>query len=183
MLEFKRVLKSSEEIKEFEHFYKKYHHMIYKASYSVLRDHHLAQDATQIAFEKIANKFKWMKSDNLIDNRGYIYQLSRNTAKNLLRKEKDTPCFKSFFEENYAKDEEQIEKKLIEIENHGETFKLLDAINASYGEIIYLKFYREFDNAEISELLGITPNAVRVRLYRAVNALKKVIEKEAKVSE
>ena len=80
-------------------------------------------------------------------------------------------------------DDVLIEDAIIRIENYKETIALLDDINPSYGEIIYLKYFRDLDNQEIGDLLDLKVNAVRVKLHRAINALKEVIRKEAAANE
>lgn len=178
MLAFLLLLDSPEERSDFQMLYDQYHTMAYRASYAVLKDHHLAQDATQIAFMKMAKKFHILSSDHVEDQRNYIYQLAKNTAHNLLRKEKEIVSLDETHLYEAVDERQLIEDALISIENHQETLVLLDEINPAYGEILYLKYYRELDNTEISDLLDINPNTVRVRLHRALNALKKVLEKE-----
>ncbi len=80
-------------------------------------------------------------------------------------------------------DDISIEDSIIRIENYRETIAILDEINPSYGEIIYLKYFMELDNQEVGELLDFTVNAVRVKLHRAINALKEVVRKEETVNE
>ena len=45
-------------------------------------------------------------------------------------------------------------------------------------EILELKYYHELTNKEISKILGISPKNVEVRLYRARNKMKELIENE-----
>lgn len=183
MLAFLLILDSPEERSKFEVIYDKYSQMIYRVAYSVLRDHHLAQDAAQISFLKIAKKFHLISSDSILDERSYIYQLAKNTARNMLSMEKELVDINKTNGNDLVDERHIIEEAIIQIEDHEETLLLLDEINPSYGEIIYLKYYRELENIEISELLDLTPNAIRVKLHRALNALKKVIEKEVLVHE
>jgi RNA polymerase sigma-70 factor (ECF subfamily) len=43
---------------------------------------------------------------------------------------------------------------------------------------LVLRDIEELDTAEVAELLSITPNAAKIRLHRARQALKTLIERE-----
>lgn len=183
MLAFLVLLDNQEERSEFELLYDNYHMMVYRAAYSVLKDEYLAQDAAQIAFLKIAKKFKLVRSKNILDEKGYIYRLALNAAKDMLGKEQQFMNAEKTLFEGLIDDNAMIEDAIIQIENKEETLVLLDEINPSYGEILYLKYFRELENHEIGELLDLKLNAVRVKLHRATNAIKEVVRKEVIVNE
>ena len=61
-----------------------------------------------------------------------------------------------------------------------ETYKkALLKLPQNYYEIIYLKFFEELSNSEISKLLGISENTCYQRISRARKALEKVIKEKA----
>lgn len=183
MLAFLLLLDTQEERSEFETLYDNYHMMVYRAAYSMLKDEYLAQDAAQIAFLKIARKFDKVRSQNVLDEKAYIYRMAINAAKDMLDKEQQFMNAEDDVFECLIDDDVLIEDAIIRIENYKETIALLDDINPSYGEIIYLKYFRDLDNQEIGDLLDLKVNAVRVKLHRAINALKEVIRKEAAANE
>jgi len=49
----------------------------------------------------------------------------------------------------------------------------LDRLPFDWKLVVVLHFQQELAPADIAEALGITPNAVRIRLYRALIALRK----------
>lgn len=183
MLAFLLLLDTQEERSEFETLYYNYHMMVYRAAYSVLKDEYLAQDAAQITFLKIARKYDKIRSQNVLDEKAYIYRMAINAAKDMLDKEQQFVNAEDDVFEELIDDDVLIEDAIIRIENYSETIALLDEINPSYGEIIYLKYFRELDNQEIGDLLDLKVNAVRVKLHRAINALKEVVGKELAVNE
>lgn len=178
MLAFLLILDTQEERTEFETLYNNYREMVYRAAYTVLKDEYLAQDAAQITFLKITRKFDIVRSQNVLDEKGYIYRMAINAAKDMLDKEQQFMNAEDKLFECLIDDNALIEDAIIRIENYRETITLLDEINPTYGEIIYLKYFRDLDNREIGDLLDLTVNAVRVKLHRAINALKKVVRKE-----
>jgi RNA polymerase sigma-70 factor (ECF subfamily) len=50
-------------------------------------------------------------------------------------------------------------------------------LNDNYSEILYLKAAMGYSNEEIAQILGISKENVKVRLYRARMALKAELEK------
>ena len=50
--------------------------------------------------------------------------------------------------------------------------------NNNYADILYLKISYKYSTKEISELLNITPDNVKVRLNRARKALIEQMQKE-----
>lgn len=87
MLVFLLLLDTQQERSEFETLYDNYHMMVYRAAYSVLKDEYLAQDAAQITFLKIVRKFDRVRSQNVLDEKGYIYRMAINAEKDMLDKE------------------------------------------------------------------------------------------------
>lgn len=53
--------------------------------------------------------------------------------------------------------------------------KLISELPAAYCEVITLIDLQEMEHSEVSELLGIDKNLLKVRLHRARNALEKMI--------
>ena len=49
-------------------------------------------------------------------------------------------------------------------------------LRAADQEILSLRYGAGLDNGEIAESLGITPNAVAVRLHRALKRLKEAVD-------
>jgi len=56
--------------------------------------------------------------------------------------------------------------------------RFIDRLPAPYRSVLVLRDIEEFDTAEVAELLAVTPNAVKIRLHRARQALKTLIERE-----
>ena len=46
----------------------------------------------------------------------------------------------------------------------------------SYRTVLMLRDIEELDTAETAQLLGLTPNTVKIRLHRARQALARVLE-------
>ncbi len=56
--------------------------------------------------------------------------------------------------------------------------RLIDRLPESYRTVLLMRDIEDLDTEEVAELLGITPNAVKVRLHRGRQALKALVERE-----
>lgn len=53
----------------------------------------------------------------------------------------------------------------------------MDELPESYRTVLLLRDIEELDTKETAEMLGVTPNAVKIRLHRARQALKGLLER------
>jgi RNA polymerase sigma-70 factor, ECF subfamily len=65
---------------------------------------------------------------------------------------------------------------LLRAETREQVRGAIDRLPDSYRTILLLRDIEEFDTAEVAELLGITPNAVKIRLHRARQALRTLLD-------
>jgi RNA polymerase sigma-70 factor (ECF subfamily) len=56
--------------------------------------------------------------------------------------------------------------------------RLVDALPESHRTVLVMRDFEDMDTDEVAGALGITPNAVKVRLHRARQALKTLLERE-----
>ena len=54
----------------------------------------------------------------------------------------------------------------------------IDQLPDTYRTVLLMRDIEDLDTDEVAELLGITPNAVKIRLHRARQALRTLIEQE-----
>ena len=52
----------------------------------------------------------------------------------------------------------------------------IDQLPVKYRSVVLLRDIEELSGAETGELLGLTPNAVKVRLHRARRALREILD-------
>ena len=56
--------------------------------------------------------------------------------------------------------------------------RLIDQLPESYRNVILMRDIEEMSNSEIAEMLGVSTNVVKVRLHRARQALRTLLERE-----
>ncbi|HJY80398.1 MAG TPA: sigma-70 family RNA polymerase sigma factor, partial [Candidatus Binatia bacterium] len=54
----------------------------------------------------------------------------------------------------------------------------VDCLPETYRTVLLLRDIEELDTEETADLLGITPNAVKIRLHRARQVLRTLLERE-----
>ena len=52
----------------------------------------------------------------------------------------------------------------------------IDQLPETYRTVLLLRDIDEMDTPEVAQLLGITPNAVKIRLHRARQALRTLLD-------
>jgi RNA polymerase sigma-70 factor (ECF subfamily) len=56
--------------------------------------------------------------------------------------------------------------------------RAIDRLPATYRTVLVLRDLEELDTGEVAGLLGVTPNAVKIRLHRARQALRELLDVE-----
>jgi RNA polymerase sigma-70 factor (ECF subfamily) len=56
--------------------------------------------------------------------------------------------------------------------------RCIDRRPAAYRSVLVLRDIEDLDTAEAAKMLAVTPNAAKIRLHRARQALKTLIERE-----
>jgi RNA polymerase sigma-70 factor (ECF subfamily) len=67
-------------------------------------------------------------------------------------------------------------QRLLRAETRDLVRMAIDRLPDSYRTILLLRDIEDLDTVEVAELLGITPNAVKIRLHRARQALRTLLD-------
>lgn len=153
-----------------------YSETMYKKAYSILNDSILAEDAVQESFIHILKNFDKVIKKKCPQTRKYFVNIVRNISIDIYRKRKKqhTLSFDDFEEtiiDDFANIETILEGK--EIESY------LFQLPKSYYIILSLKYDEGYSYKEIADILSITEENVKKRIYRARKKLKEILsEKE-----
>ena len=150
----------------------------------VLMDHHLAEDAIQEAL--IAVQSKGDDFDGRADIRTWLYRVTINAALTLRRKRVLNECsieeLQPDFEANACRIEEPwpelrtTEEVLEAAELTSYVRRSVQALPESYRICLQLRDFEELSVREVSEILDISVENVKVRTHRARSALKRLLE-------
>ena len=136
-------------------------------AYSVLADHHLAEDAVQEAYAKAL-----VKLPNLRKPAGFaswLARICRNTALDMTRVNSRQTTTDDF---SHVPAVEQHEN-----EYAGAVRQAIAALPASAREMIVLRYYDKMSHRQMAAVLGTSKAAVTSKLQRIKQKLANILEK------
>lgn len=148
---------------EFEQKYYKYKRMLYNIAYSYVYNQMDADDIIQDVFIKYLKSNEKFSTD---DNEKYwLIRVTINTCKSYLKQAR----FK-YVELNNNIVNNVSDVKLKEEQKY---FLIIANLPHKYQEVIILYYYEDLNINEISTILNVSVSAVKKRLERARNIIKK----------
>jgi RNA polymerase sigma-70 factor (ECF subfamily) len=179
MITFLMTIDDSKTRSKLEELYKTYYKEMYITAYSILRDHHEAEDVVQNAIIRLSNNLKKISKIKCKKTRSYLVIIVRNLSYNVYNKRKKLYLIEHSEVQRLPDTEEILmEEQLIKASFSLEMDQYLKHLHQPYLDILTLRYYYELEIKEISNLLDITDNNVYVRIHRALTALKEILKKE-----
>ena len=137
---------------------------------------HSRERAEELLQETFMKTWQYCAAGERVENlRAFLYRVARNLIIDESRRRKEESL--DSLRDAYGFDPPDEHAVTIE---HGalarEIFQALDKLPDDEREIITMRYVDEFEPREIAEILKITPNAASVRLYRATEALKHIVD-------
>lgn len=169
------VIDSDEDRSKFEKAYIANRDMMYNTAYRILHNAASSEDAVHDAFLSTANVFD--KISHLSDKaiRNYLFIVVRNAALRLSNKQsRELPDENELSEQ--VPDISNIEADVEDRELQEKVFSLVKALDDKYSDILMMKFFYEMKDREIAEVTGLTVEAVKARIHRGREMLKKQIK-------
>lgn len=137
----------------FEVLMLRYQSRIFNVCNSVLKDYHLAEDATQNSMLRVFHHLKNFKSESSFFT--WIYRISYNESLQIINKNKN---YTTAYEDNsFIYDNVDHE---IEVE------EIFSTLSDDEKELLTFKYVLEFSDEEIANHLGIKLSAAKMRLKR-----------------
>ena len=142
-----------------------YSSLIFRISYCILCNLADAEDAVQETFLKYLTKAPEFNDEE--HRKAWLIKVSANISKNMLmfRLKRDTVNI------------EDIENIGIDRENF-ETFELIMSLPSKHKIVLTLYYIEGYRCREIAEIIGISEEAVRKRLQKGRELLRKKLEEE-----
>ncbi len=161
----RRALKADPE--SFNELCQRYYHPLVAIANSVLMDGHLAEDAAQEALTQACWQLPTLKKPEMFGP--WVGAICRNIAKDMLSEQ---------VRERKVAQNHQIQDKNPD-ENDGETMiaKALQSLPQELREVVFLRYYNEKSYEKMSNILGITEQAIDGRLRRAKKSIATYLEK------
>lgn len=150
--------------------FERYHKRLYRYFYRFTYRQQESEDLVQALFERLIKYRHTYTADDTF--KSWIFSIARNLCRDHHRKVK---AGREDIEEKIemypstvtvGTDDQQQLKMLA---------RALGQLDESQRELIILSRYEGFLYSEIAEIFGITEGAVKVKMYRAMNNLRKII--------
>ncbi len=150
--------------------YTRFYRELYLYVYSLCANREISEDVLQETFVKAILSLP----ENHTNIRAWLYLVARNLCLNQLKRSKQTADLESI-RELPARDADVIEK-IIRDENKLKLYKAIQSLGFYKREVIVLQYFGGLSQKEISGLLHISPENVRVLSYRGKKEIKKYME-------
>ena len=148
----------------FQLLYHKHSQGVYRYCLKILKNEATAKDALQETFIKV---YENRESFNGVNFKGWLFTIARNTCMNFQRGKKEYIEYEEGTRPQYQNDD-FILREYIQ--------KMIDTLPDSYREAIILREYEELSYEEISKVLDVEVNLVKVRVHLGRKILKKLLE-------
>ena len=172
------MIETPEEKIAFEDLYNTYKGKMFSLAYSVLKNHHNAEEAVSQAFFTIAKNFSKI-SELPAEKRGaYLKIVVKNAAIDIYRKEKNDLSSPLEEIENFGGVSEDVSDEVLSKMNYNAVVEAIRSLPEQYAEALYLFHVRDFSVKEIAEQLNAEPETIKKRLQRARQKLRLILEQQ-----
>jgi RNA polymerase sigma-70 factor (ECF subfamily) len=163
---------------EIKKIYEEHYGLMISVANSILKDHALAEDAVSESLMKINRNLKILDKLNCYQKRAYIVNIVRNTSFDFFRKQSKDKVILDVpddFLETIPDTDANILERLIVKESCTNIKEAVKSLPKPLQDVLFLSAVCERTNAEISDELGISRDAAKMKLYRAKKAIKKLL--------
>ena len=165
-------LNTQEDKDKFAELYEKYSRKMYHIALSILKNPVDAEDAVDIVFSRLANKFTEISQKSVHDFEGYLVISIRNVSFTLLDK-------RNTYDKNTV-DIDDVTEELTDFVLEETSNEVLDSalerLPSIHKDVITLYYFYDYSCAEIANILGIREITARKRLSNARKALKNLMK-------
>jgi len=134
----------------------RYYNSMVAIAYSVLTDHHLAQDAAQETFARALQNLEKLKRKKSFAP--WLAGICRNVALDMA---------KDKFRHVNIQDHSRLPDSRTESSDNQAVRQAIDSLSPAEKELIVLRYYNNLSHQQMSAVLGLTRPAINNRLSRA----------------
>lgn len=156
----------------FDELFSEHHQKVLSAAYRVTGNLPDAEDALQAVFLRILKNREQLSSQK--DPGRYLCRAAINAAIDQLRARSRAPT-ETLVEETLPATNGAAHSETEQREQRRFLREALLSLEQHTAEVFALRYFEDYNNAQIAELLEITPNSVGVTLHRARNQLQNLL--------
>ena len=160
-------------MKDFELIYEEFHIPIYKYLMRLTGDELLSEELMQETFyQAYKSLFRYNGKSTLFT---WLCAIAKNCYFKHLRKDKQKLMNVELLEQELISDESADPQQMFEKkETVSEVVEALMSMKKTYRDVIIMRVYFECSYKELSQVLGISESAAKVRYHRGIEILKSV---------
>lgn len=143
----------------------RHHKHIYNFLYKMSGDKFLSEDITQEVFYKV---IKYRTSYDNGRFLSWVFTIARNSLSTHYRRDKETHKSLDTIEHKYYEEEDGHD------EDYSRLQKALNKLETSDKELLVLHRFQKMKYKEMAEITGSTPGAMKTKVSRAMQKLKKI---------
>lgn len=152
----------------------KYGESLSRLAFTYVKDFAKAEDIIQEVFLTCFLKLHTIEGNEAVV-KSWLYKITINKCLDHLKSWSHRNLqINNFFQNLISKKEDLPELKLVQKTENKEIAELIINLPVKYREVLILFYYEDMSLKEISEIVGISTNTLKNRLYRA----RKILEKE-----
>lgn len=158
---------------ELEYLMRRFGDKVLYLAHSYLKDRQWAEDVAQEVFLRV-----YLALDEFTGESSYytwIYRITVNACRDALRKKNRYLCTEPDNLDQYGGSADP-EAMAVDSVTSQEVVQAIYSLPVAYREVLLLHYYHELSVREISQVLGITVPAVKVRLLRGRRRLEELLK-------
>ncbi len=170
---FLMMLDTDDERSRFMKLYHQYRKLMHYEARRILRDEHLAEDAVQEAFLRIAKNFHKINEISCPQTKNFVVIIVRNAAFTMSKQGFDTASYDAM---EGALEPGTTWTDIAAKAQYDAAVEAILALPEIYRHVFYLYEYYGYSMKETANLLGITVDAAKKRAQRARQLLRERLE-------
>jgi len=168
------MVDTPEQKRKFAALYDKYRYLMFKVAFDILHDHHLAEDALQEAFVRVAKHMECIGRLEETATKRYMITITKNSAIDFYRKQNNLRSREIYVDELA---EYPVPLDYMASEEDRGVLDILKNLPPKYRDVFLLKYSAHQSNRQIAEACGIREGTVRQRLARGKRLIAEELEK------
>ena len=154
----------------------RYKDLVFSLALRMLKHREEAEEVSQDTFIKIYKSLNKFKGDSKFST--WVYKVTYNTCLDRIKKLKRTQSTQQIdeFTEHQIKTIDNALDRIEAKERKEALRKCIERLPSEDSFLVTLFYFEELSLEEISEIVGLTPNNVKVKLHRSRKKLLKIVK-------
>ena len=170
------IIENESQRNELSEIYERNIKMFYSIAFSKLHNKQDAEDAIQESFLAIAKNPALLFNIPCDKRVSYINVIVRNTAYKMWNKRNKVYDHETDLDDTVVDERISIEEAMLSDYSCQQILGFIDTLPETTKAVVYLKTHLGLKNSDIANALGISEEAAKKRIARAINQIKQYME-------